>query len=107
MPRLLLLQALDYACYTRGARLFGPMPYMAIGHKGLRCYWMCIRRRRTSSRALEEHAEFSARLASRSLSKERPSLATRFSEKAEASREDAVVLRELLERSGESIIELP
>src|SRR5215470_7823456 len=50
MARLLPLQALDYACYTRGARLFGPMPYMAIGHKGLRCYWMCIRRRRTSSK---------------------------------------------------------
>ena len=58
-------------------------------------------------RALEEHAEFSARLASRSLSKKRPSLATRFSDKAEASREDATVLRELLERSSESVLELP
>jgi two-component system, chemotaxis family, protein-glutamate methylesterase/glutaminase len=40
-------------------------------------------------RSLEEHAEFSARLASRSLSNQCPRLATRFSEKAEASREDA------------------
>jgi two-component system chemotaxis response regulator CheB len=58
-------------------------------------------------RSLEEHAEFSARLASRSLSNQRPRLATRFSEKAEASREDAMVLRELLEKSAEPVLELP
>lgn len=58
-------------------------------------------------RALEEHAEFSARLASRSFAKRRPHLATRFTEKAETSREDAMVLRELLERSGDTVLELP
>lgn len=58
-------------------------------------------------RSLEEYAEFSARLASRSLSKKRPRLATRFSEKAEASREDAAVLRELLEKSAEPVLEMP
>jgi len=58
-------------------------------------------------RALEEHAEFSQRLSSRSLSKKRPRLASRFRDKAEASREDATVLRELLERSGEAVLDLP
>ncbi len=58
-------------------------------------------------RALEEHSEFSKRLASRSLSKKHPRLATRFSEKAEASREDASVLRDLLEKSSEPLLDLP
>ena len=58
-------------------------------------------------RSLEEHAEFSNRLATRSLSNKRPRLAARFKEKAEASREDATVLRELLERSSEPVLELP
>ena len=58
-------------------------------------------------RSLEEHAEFSRRLASRSLSKKHSRLASRFSEKAETSREDAAVLRELLERSSEALLDLP
>ena len=58
-------------------------------------------------RSLEEHAEFSSRLASRSISNKRPRLATRFREKAEASRGDASVLRELLERSSEPVLDLP
>jgi len=58
-------------------------------------------------RSLEEHAEFSSRLASRSVSNKRPRLAARFTEKAETSREDASVLRELLERTSEPVLELP
>ena len=58
-------------------------------------------------RSLEEHAEFSQRLAARSKKNPRLRLAERFLEKAEASREDATVLRELLERSSETLIELP
>jgi two-component system, chemotaxis family, protein-glutamate methylesterase/glutaminase len=58
-------------------------------------------------RALEEHAEFSARLASRSVTNKRPRLANRFKEKAQASREDAAVLRELLEKSAEPVLEIP
>jgi two-component system chemotaxis response regulator CheB len=58
-------------------------------------------------RSLEEHAEFSRRLASRSLSKKHSRLATRFTEKAETSREDAAVLRELLERSSEPLLDMP
>jgi two-component system, chemotaxis family, protein-glutamate methylesterase/glutaminase len=58
-------------------------------------------------RALEEHAEFSNRLASRSMMNKRPRLANRFKEKSEASREDAMVLRELLEKSAEPVIEMP
>jgi len=55
---------------------------------------------------LEEHAEFSARPASRSNAKKRTRLATRFREKADASREDATVLRELLEKTGESVVKI-
>ena len=58
-------------------------------------------------RSLEEHAEFSERLALRSQSKKRARLADRFNEKAQASREDATVLRELLERSSEFVLEVP
>ena len=58
-------------------------------------------------RALEEHAEFSNRLASRSVFNKRPRLAARFKEKAESSRADASVLRELLERTAEPVLDLP
>lgn len=58
-------------------------------------------------RSLEEHAEFSERLASRSQSQKRARLAARFSQKAQASRDDAGVLRELLERSSEPVLEMP
>lgn len=65
-----------------------------------RALWSAIR-------SLEEHAEFSQRLASRSQANQRPRLAARFAERAEASREDASVLRELLERSSDPMLETP
>src|SRR5205823_5852450 len=54
-------------------------------------------------RTLEEHAEFSERLAARSQRNKHTRLASRFSEKARASREDARILRELLEHSAEEV----
>jgi hypothetical protein len=53
---------------------------------------------------LEEHAEFSNRLASR-FAKKSSHLARRYGKKAEISREDAVVLRELLDRSSDPLLE--
>ncbi len=58
-------------------------------------------------RTLEEHAEFSDRLASRSERNSHARLASRFSKKASASREGARVLRELLEHSAEQVMEMP
>jgi two-component system chemotaxis response regulator CheB len=62
-----------------------------------RALWAAIR-------ALEEHAEFSNRLASR-FAKKSSHLARRYSKKAEISREDAVVLRELLDWSSDPLLE--
>jgi len=61
----------------------------------------------TAIRVLEEHADFSARLAARFVRKERQSLADRFREKSEVSMADASVLRNLLERSAEEVLEEP
>lgn len=58
-------------------------------------------------RSLEEHAEFSERLANRSERAERSRLAERFAEKAKAGRENAKVLRELLEQSSEELETAP
>ena len=58
-------------------------------------------------RGLEEQAEFAERLATKSHEKKRTRLAQRFSEKAETSREDATVLRALLEKTAEEIFETP
>ena len=65
-----------------------------------RALWAAIR-------SLEEHAEFSERLASRSLRNRRLRLASRFSEKAKMSRNDASILRDLLERTAEEVLEEP
>lgn len=58
-------------------------------------------------RSMEEQAEFSDRLAGTSREKKRPSLARRFSEKADASRENATVLRDLLQRTSDDVFEIP
>lgn len=58
-------------------------------------------------RSMEEQAEFSDRLADNSEQKKRPRLARRFIEKAQASRENANVLREFLQKTSEEVFEIP
>ena len=65
-----------------------------------RALWAAIR-------SLEEQAEFSARLEKSSRQKKRARLARRFGDKAKSSREDAAVLRTLLERTAEEVLEVP
>jgi two-component system, chemotaxis family, protein-glutamate methylesterase/glutaminase len=57
-----------------------------------RALWAAIR-------TLEEHAEFSSRLAEKSVARNHGNLADRFRERATSSREHASVLRELLEHA--------
>ena len=65
-----------------------------------RALWAAIR-------SLEEQAEFSERLANSSRLKKRSRLASRFGEKAKASRDDATLLRGLLERTSEDVLDVP
>lgn len=65
-----------------------------------RALWAAIR-------SMEEQAEFSSRLAKDSRDKKRPRLARRFDEKADASRENADVLRDLLQKTSDEIFEVP
>lgn len=58
-------------------------------------------------RSMEEQAEFSERLANNSRQKKRPRLARRFTDKADASRENANVLRDLLQRTSDETFEIP
>jgi two-component system, chemotaxis family, protein-glutamate methylesterase/glutaminase len=58
-------------------------------------------------RSMEEQAEFSHRLADNSRKKERPRLAQRFAEKASANRENASILRELLQKTSDRVLEVP
>ncbi len=58
-------------------------------------------------RSMEEQAEFSDRLADNSKQKKRPRLARRFTEKADTSRENASVLRDLLQRTSDEVFEIP
>jgi two-component system, chemotaxis family, protein-glutamate methylesterase/glutaminase len=58
-------------------------------------------------RSMEEQAEFSDRLADTSRQKKRPRLAHRFTEKAGASRENATILRDLLQRTSDEVLEIP
>lgn len=58
-------------------------------------------------RSMEEQAEFSERLASTSRERKRPKLARRFAEKAGASRENASILRDLLQRTSDEVFEIP
>ena len=58
-------------------------------------------------RSMEEQAEFSDRLADTSRQKKRPRLAHRFTEKAVASRENATVLRDLLQKTSDEVLEIP
>ncbi|HKW17184.1 MAG TPA: chemotaxis protein CheB [Terriglobales bacterium] len=65
-----------------------------------RALWAAIR-------SMEEQAEFSNRLAENSREKRRIRLARRFAEKAESSRENANVLRDLLQKTGDQVLEMP
>lgn len=65
-----------------------------------RALWAAIR-------SMEEQAEFSTRLADSSRQKRRPRLARRFDEKADFSRENANVLRELLQKTSDEVLEIP
>lgn len=65
-----------------------------------RALWAAIR-------SLEEQAQLSERMANRSRQHSHSRLVRRFSEKAQASRDDASVLRGLLERTGDEILEVP
>jgi two-component system chemotaxis response regulator CheB len=58
-------------------------------------------------RSMEEQSEFAHRLAESSRQKHRARLARRFAEKADASREYADTLRELLQRAGEKVEQIP
>jgi two-component system, chemotaxis family, protein-glutamate methylesterase/glutaminase len=58
-------------------------------------------------RSMEEQAEFSDRLADTSRQKKRPRLAHRFTEKAVASRENATILRDLLQKTSDEVLEIP
>lgn len=58
-------------------------------------------------RSMEEQAEFSDRLATSSRQKKRTRLARRFSEKAQANRQNAASLRELLQKSANELLEIP
>ena len=58
-------------------------------------------------RSMEEQAEFSDRLADSSRQKERTRLVRRFTEKANANRENASILRELLQKTSDEVLEIP
>lgn len=58
-------------------------------------------------RSMEEQAEFSDRLADVSRQKKRPRLQHRFAEKANASRENAHILRDLLQKTSDEVFEIP
>jgi len=58
-------------------------------------------------RILEEQSEFADKLAASSQEKRHTRLFKRFSEKAQASRENASVLRDLLQKSADRVFEIP
>ena len=58
-------------------------------------------------RSMEEQAEFSDRLATNSRQKKHTRLAKRFSEKAQASRQNANILRDLLQKTADEIEDIP
>jgi two-component system chemotaxis response regulator CheB len=85
----------------RVGHLYSPDSLMADQTVAVeRALWAAIR-------SMEEQAEFATRLATNSRQKRRANLAKRFFEKADASRENAAVLRELLQTTAEEIFEVP
>jgi two-component system chemotaxis response regulator CheB len=89
-------QTLRFRC--RVGHSYSPETLLAEQNLGVeKALWAAIR-------TLEEQAEFSDRLASNSQRKKRPRLASRFSEKAQTSRQNADVLRELLQRATDLVV---
>lgn len=85
----------------RVGHIYSPDSLMADQTQAVeRALWAAIR-------SMEEQAEFSNRLAENSRQKRRVRLARRFAEKAESSRENASVLRELLQKSADQVLEMP
>lgn len=85
----------------RVGHVYSPESLLADQTEGVeRALWAAVR-------SMEEQAEFSDRLANTSRDKKRPSLARRFSEKADTSRENANILRELLQKTSEEVFEIP
>ena len=83
----------QYRCLV--GHIFSPEAMLeAQGEAVERALWAGVR-------SLEEHADFTTRLAKRSTERKRPQLAERFNERAMASRENARVLRELLDHTTE------
>lgn len=85
----------------RVGHLYSPDSLMADQTVAVeRALWAAVR-------SMEEQTEFAQRLAESSRQKQRDRLARRFSEKADASREYADTLRELLQKGGEAVEEIP
>jgi two-component system chemotaxis response regulator CheB len=90
---------LRYKC--RVGHLYSPDSLMADQTEAVeRALWAAIR-------SMEEQAEFSDRLATNSRQKQRARLARRFAEKADASRQNATILRDLLQKTAEEVLEMP
>ncbi len=85
----------------RVGHVYSPASLLSDQTKAVeRALWAAIR-------SMEEQAEFSERLADRSRQKQRPRLARRFDEKADVSRGNAGVLRDLLQRTSDEVFEIP
>jgi two-component system chemotaxis response regulator CheB len=92
-------EMLRFRC--RVGHLYSPESLMADQNLATeRALWAAIR-------GLEEQAEISERLAKSSRLKKRTRLAARFSEKAKSSREDAALLRGLLEKTADEVLDVP
>ncbi len=90
---------LRYRC--RVGHLYSPESLMADQTEAVeRALWAAVR-------SMEEQAEFSERLANNSRQRKRPRLARRFAEKADANRANANILRDLLQKTADEVLEIP
>jgi len=84
----------------RVGHIYSPDSLMADQTESVeRALWAAIR-------SMEEQAQFSDRLADSSRHKERLRLAERFAEKADANRENASILRDLLAKTSGEVLEM-
>ena len=84
----------------RVGHIYSPDSLMADQTESVeRALWAAIR-------SMEEQAQFSDRLADSSRHKKRPRLAKRFAEKADANRENASILRDLLTKTSDEVLEM-
>ncbi|PYV84123.1 MAG: chemotaxis protein CheB [Acidobacteria bacterium] len=85
----------------RVGHIYSPESFLADQTEAVeRALWAAIR-------SMEEQTEYADRLATSSRQKNRAALAHRFSDKAETSRENAAVLRELLQKTTDEIFDIP